>query len=319
MTMVFLSFAMSFASLVIRVWRWEFVVSASRQVRFRSLFSATQIGMLVNTVIPARIGDVVRAWVLTTLERIPLVGSLTLVALDRINDVLALLVVLLVAIWSFPGNHDIEFPAGTFGNSEAFVVSSALIGPVATALSVGLLAVIVLLLALYFFQEKILWIIDRVLGRRAPGVTEWISGQFKNVAESMHVLGSPYRSSVALVLSLMTWGAMALSFAFLFSAFDIPYAWYGPILMLAILGVFTSVTISPGMVGQYHIPVVAGLLMVSPGVDIDQAKAYAIVAHLVAFVPPIVLGTWSLLRERFGFLQLLPGTGSPPLPDDESP
>lgn len=76
--------------------------------------------------------------------------------------------------------------------------------------------------------------------------------------------------------------------------------------MLAILGVFTSVTVTPGMVGQYHVPVVASLLMMAPGMDVNEAKAFALVAHLVAFVPPVLLGVAAILNEKLQIRDLVP-------------
>ena len=76
--------------------------------------------------------------------------------------------------------------------------------------------------------------------------------------------------------------------------------------MLSILGVFTSVTVTPGLVGQYHIPVVASLLMVMPSMGTTEAKAVAIVAHLVALIPPVALGIFSMFREQLGITDLIP-------------
>jgi hypothetical protein len=110
----------------------------------------------------------------------------------------------------------------------------------------------------------------------------------------------------SILFSLLTWGLVALSIAALLNAFHLDYPWYAPLLMLSILGVFTSVTVTPGLVGQYHIPVVASLLMVMPSMGSDEAKAVAIVAHLVALIPPVALGIFSLFREQLRIIDLIP-------------
>ena len=99
---------------------------------------------------------------------------------------------------------------------------------------------------------------------------------------------------------------VALSLAVLLNAFHLDFPWYAPLLMLSMLGVFTSVTVTPGLVGQYHIPVVASLLMVIPNIDSDEAKAVAIVAHLVALIPPATLGIFSMIREKLHITDLIP-------------
>jgi len=301
-----LAFFLSFSSFVIRVQRWSYVVRATQPATFRSMFSATQIGLLVNCLVPARIGDVVRAYVLANLEKISFTRSLTLVALDRINDILALVTVLLIALLSFPSDVDIEFAVGAFGNAEPFVVSSSLMQPVTVSLIGALFIVIAILVFLYFRQDIVLRFLDRVVEPLSPQTAAWLSTMFLNFATGMHIFRSGLQMAKAILLSLVTWGLVVLSLAALLKAFHLEFPWYGPFLMLAILGVFTAVTVTPGMVGQYHVPVVASLLMILPGMNVNEAKAVAIVAHLVALLPPVVLGVYSMLSEKLHIYDLIP-------------
>ena len=304
---LFLALSLSFGSLFARVQRWSYVVRASQPATFRSMFSATQIGMLVNCITPARLGDVARGYVLASLAKIPFTRSLTLVGLDRINDIIALVTVLLIALLSFPSNADIEFGAGAFGNSEPFVVSSSLIQPVAVGLIGALFIVILILVFLYFRQDIVLRFLGRVVEPISTKLAAWLRALFLNFAAGMHIFRSGIQMTKSVMWSLVTWGLVVLSLAAMLKAFHLEFPWYGPFLMLAILGVFTSVTVTPGLVGQYHVPVVASLLMILPGMDVNEAKAVAIIAHLLALLPPIVLGVYSMLGEQLHFHDLIPG------------
>ena len=301
-----LAFLLSFVSFIVRVQRWSYVVRATQPASFRSIFSATQIGLLVNCLVPARIGDVVRAYVLTTLEKIPFTRSLTLVALDRINDIFALVTVLLIALFSFPSNVDIEFAAGAFGNAESFEVSSSLIQPVTVSLIVALFVVIAVLVFLYFRQDIVLRLLDRLIEPISTRAAAWLRMMFLNFAAGMHIFKSGIQMTTSAFLSLATWGLVVLSLATLLKAFNVEFPWYGPFLMLAMLGVFTAVTVTPGLVGQYHIPVIASLLMLQPEMNVNEAKAVAIVSHLVALLPPVVLGVYSMLSEKLHIHDLIP-------------
>jgi len=301
-----LALTLSFGSLFARVQRWSYVVRASQPATFRSMFSATQIGMLVNLLIPARLGDVVRGYVLASLAKIPFTRSLTMVALDRINDIVALVTVLLISLLSFPSNADIEFGAGAFGNAEPFVVSSSIIQPVALSLTGALFVVILILVFLYFWQDIVLRFLGKVVEPISSKLAAWLRAMFVNFAAGMHIFKSRTQMAKSILWSLATWGLVLLSLAALLKAFHLEFPWYGPILMLAILGVFTSVTVTPGMVGQYHVPVVASLLMILPGMDVNEAKAVAIVAHLLAILPPVILGVYSMLSEQLQIHDLIP-------------
>lgn len=299
-----LSVVLAFASLFARVQRWSYVVRATHPAKFSNIFSATQIGMLVNSIVPARLGDLVRAYVLARLERIPLAQSLTLVALDRINDILALVVVLLIALLSFPSDRDIEFAAGAFGNAEPFTVSSGMIEPATTTLAVGLVGLILVLGVLYAANEHIVRWVRQFFAPRFPHLADWTLKIFMSFIDGMHIFRSGLQAIKSIVYSLLTWGLVALSLGTLLIAFGLETPWFGPFLILAILGVFTIVTVTPGLIGQYHVAVVASLLMITPDINLNEAKAYAIVAHLVALVPPIVLGVYCMVRENFQFQKL---------------
>lgn len=301
-----LAFMLSFSSLFARVRRWSFVIRATYPASFGSMFAATQIGMLVNSLTPARMGDVVRGYVLATLEKISFARSLTMVALDRINDVFALLVVLLIALFSYPGNSDIEFAPGVFGNADPFVVSSSLIRPVAVSLTAALFVIILILVFLYFRQDVVLKVLDRIVRPVSSRAAKWLKTLFLNFADGMHIFRSATQLARSILWSLITWGLVALSLAALFKAFHLDFPWFGPFLMLAILGVFTSVTVTPGLVGQYHVPVVASLLMILPDMNVDEAKAVAIIAHLIALLPPVVLGVYCMVSQQLHFSDLIP-------------
>jgi uncharacterized protein (TIRG00374 family) len=301
-----LSLALSFSSFFARVQRWTYVVRATDPASFRSLFSATQIGVLVNSVVPARIGDVVRGYVLARLIKIPFTRSITLVALDRINDILALVLVLFVTLMAFPSSGDIEFSAGAFNNIEPFIVSSSLIQPAALALVFFLSIVILMFIFLYFQQDFVIRLLDKVAGSVSKKLASGLHSAFLNFAAGMHIFRSISEMVKSVLFSLLTWGLVALSLATLLIAFRLEFPWYAPLLMLSILGVFTMVTVTPGLVGQYHIPVVASLLMVTPGMDSNEAKAFAIVAHLVALMPPVTLGIFSMFREHLHIGDLIP-------------
>jgi len=302
-----LSLVLSFSSFFARVQRWTYVVRASDPASFRHLFSSVQIGLLINSVVPARIGDVVRGYVLARLINIPFTRSITLVALDRINDVIALVALLLVTVLVFPSNRDIEFPASTFSNTDPFVVSSSLIQPAVLLLILCLAVVILMLVFLYFQQQLVLRILDKVAGFLSKKLADGLHAMFLNFAAGMHIFRSVVDMAKSILFSLLTWALVVLSIAALLNAFHLDYPWYTPLLMLSMLGVFTSVTVTPGLLGQYHIPVVASLLMVIPSMGSDEAKAVAIVAHLVALIPPVVLGIFSLCRERLHIMDLVPG------------
>jgi len=288
-----------------RVKRWSYVVRAAHPASFRQLQSATQIGFLVNFSVPARLGELVRALLLTRLAGPPVSRSLAMVALDRVTDLIGLLAVVLVAAFTLARDRDVRFAPGAFGNREALVVSSALVRPTGLVLAGLVCALLAGLVVLYVWREPLVRAVRAVLAPLSPGLARRAASLLEGFAEGMHVFRSGRDLARALLWSLVTWGLDVAGLAMLLTAFAVDFPWYGPFLMLAMIAAGVALPVAPGVVGQYHLMAVAGLLMVAPGLDPDRAKAVAIVAHLATLAPIAGLGLYCLWRERLGLADVV--------------
>jgi uncharacterized membrane protein YbhN (UPF0104 family) len=293
------------ASYFARVQRWIYVVRAVHPAPWRSLFSATQIGVLVNFTVPARLGEVVRAVVLSRLERIPVARSIALVALDRVNDVIGLLTVLGVAALALARDAGGTFAPGTFGNTAPIAISGALLRGAGFALALGVLATSFLLGVLYVRREPVLRLVRGAFGGTWPALGERLARLLEGFAEGLHVFRSGADLAYALAWSLASWGADVLATAAVLAAFDVAFPWYAPFVVLSLVAVAILVPLTPAAVGQFHVPAVAGLLLAVPGLEPARAKAVAIVDHLSTLVPILALGLYCLFRERLGLLDVV--------------
>jgi uncharacterized protein (TIRG00374 family) len=296
-----------------RTQRWAYVVRAVQPASFRSLFSATQIGFLLNFAVPARLGELVRAYVLARLERLPVSRSMAMVALDRVNDVIGLLVVMMVASLALARGREAVIPTGSFGNTEPIVLSSSVVQPAALAFAALVAGSLLGLALLYARQKQIVGLVRAILDPVSPRVAARASHLLIGFAEGMHILRSGPDAVRAIAWSLVTWAADVASVAAVLVAFDLSFPWYTPFVMIAVIGIVIFVPVTPGFVGQYHVPAVAGLLMAAPAVDPVTAKAVAIVDHLWTLVPVTVLGLYCMRRERLGLREIIrrssPGAG----------
>ena len=131
-----------------------------------------------------------------------------------------------------------------------------------------------------------------------------MNGILSQFADGFHVFRSPLDMTRAIAFSFLTWGLGILMLVFMLEAFRIDYPWYTPFVMQAMLAVFISAPNTPGFVGQFHVPIVLALVMTVSTIDPNEAKAFAIVTHLIQLPPVILLGVWRLMHERMGLLQL---------------
>jgi uncharacterized protein (TIRG00374 family) len=301
--------ALLWAGFLARVQRWSYVVRAaeSASVSFRSLFSASQIGLLANFTIPARVGELVRAYVLSRLIGTPLTRCLGMVTLDRVNDVIGLLLVLLVAAISLGNEADVTLPAFSFGNPEPVSISGALVRPAGRLLALSILVFSLALVLLYRHQEPILRVCRRTLARFSDRLAEAFTHLLAGFAEGLHVFRSRADLARSIAWSLVSWGADVASLAVLLAAFQLETPWNTAFVMLSLIAVAILVPLTPGVVGQFHLFAVAGLLLAAPDVPPARAKAVAVVDHLSTLLAIGVLGVYAMARERLSVRALASG------------
>lgn len=293
------------ASFVLRVQRWKYVVRVVvPRASFRQMFSATQIGFLANFTLPARVGELVRALVLARLTRASFSKCLALAALDRVNDLIGLMPVLLIAVLAFRPDQSIEIPRELF-RSEAPILVPANMYHAGAWFAVALLVgVVVTLVLLYANKALALRLSDRIAGMISRRLAQWAHRMLEQFAEGLHVFRSASDMAKSVGVGLATWAMFLLFMVSMLNAFGIERPWYTPFVMQAALAVCISIPGTPGFIGQFQVPLVASLKMVLPDISFADALALAVVAHLINVVFVALLGAACLYAEGFSLMQL---------------
>jgi len=291
-------------SFPLRIQRWSYIVRAAEPVSFRKMFCATQIGFLANFTLPGRAGEAIRALVLTRLTKIPFSKSFAMVALDRVTDLIGLIVVMLIAFLAFQPVADVVIPAETFGTAGAIIFSAWQYRALAMGAVAFLAVVIAVFVFLYAKRSVVLKISDLLVGLASKKLVGRAHEMLNNFADGLHIFQSPRDMAKSLFFSLLTWSASIIFLACMLETFRIDYPWYTPFVMQAILNVFIAAPGAPGFVGQFHVPIVITLVMLIAGIDVDLAKAVAIIVHLMQLPPIGFLGVYFLTTEHVGLLQL---------------
>ncbi len=287
-----------FLSFPARVQRWTYIVRATDPVSFRKLFSSTQIGFLGNFVLPGRAGEAIRALTLTRLTGIRFSKTIAFVALDRVTDLFGLIAVIGVSILAFHPSEEVVISPDTFGTAGPIVFGTTEIQTGALLVGIFIAAVVSVLLLLYFRRDDLLGISRAVLGRFSVRLDEIAASILNLFADGLAVFRSPAEMAKSISWSLMTWGLAMVSIACLLEAFAMDYRWYTPFVIQAILAVFIAAPNTPGFVGQFHVPIVLGLVLTVPDLGSNAAKAFAIVYHLIQLPPIFLMGVGCLLVER---------------------
>lgn len=308
---ILLSQILLFGSHLLRAGRFTAIIRATRSIAYRTALCVAQIGFLFNIILPMRLGEGVRTLLLSRWTGARISTSVALVALDRASDLLGFLLVALIALLAFPAHRDVVVPAGALHNAEPWVLSGSLLGPLVLGATLALAAVLAVLLTLYVhrspaesFLERWTWLPVRM--------RSWLAGAARGFTAGMGVFGSRRGIIGSTLASFAAWLAAVASLACLTRAFGLETAWYVPFVMQTMIALFAAAPIAPGLLGQFHLAVIACLLITVPGVDLTEVRAIAIGTHFFSVLPVVALGVLCLLLERSRW----PGTPPPPATGD---
>ena len=93
-------------NLAIRAWRWQYLLEPLGSASFGNAFRATAVGFAASSVLPARAGEVIRPYFLARHERMSATGAFATIVLERLLDMIAVLV--LLASYVFIFGRDLE-------------------------------------------------------------------------------------------------------------------------------------------------------------------------------------------------------------------
>ena len=111
----------------------------------------------------------------------------------------------------------------------------------------------------------------------------------------------------SLAFGLATWACFLLSYFLFIKTFGIEFPWYAPFIIQILLGFAISAPGVPGMIGQFHLPIVVAMLMAIPNVALSDCIALAIVAHLSNMIPITIFGAYAILAEGLSLADLRRG------------
>src|SRR4029453_471546 len=88
------SLATMVLNLAIRAMRWQYLLAPLGDASFGNAFRATAVGFAASSVLPARAGEVIRPYFLARHERMSATGVFATVILERLLDLVAVLLLL---------------------------------------------------------------------------------------------------------------------------------------------------------------------------------------------------------------------------------
>jgi glycosyltransferase 2 family protein len=281
-----------FGSHLVRCWRLRILLD--RPVGLGRLLVVNSIGFLAINVVPLRLGEFVRPWLLLEQDRIPFGVSLAAVFVERVLDVIMLLVMLLLVGVLVPLP-----PEGVL--VHGMDVLGAGIRMTLVLLAACVLAGIVVLVA----GEPVIRWVERILARLPASLAERVGFLLRSFRTNVATLvRRPDRALLLLVLSAAMWACTITGVRMVFLGTDFPGLGFraATVTWGLTLAAMTALP-TPGFFGPYEAASSAALRLM--GLDADHAVAIAVITHVGQFGFTVGVGLIFLLAAGLSLPEIV--------------
>jgi uncharacterized protein (TIRG00374 family) len=281
----FLLLALVFVALTlwIRAVRWQHLLAPIGRTRFRTVFRAGVIGFAALAILPARVGDLLRPYLVSRQEGLPFTSAFATIVMERVLDFIAVLALMALYVWGF---------------ADSSSWNPQLLAPIEFSAAVGAAAALALMALMWVlashperigaFVHSTERVLPAALARRLAELASAFSSGFA-------VARSPQGLLRSLFWSFPLWLAIAGDTWAVTRAFGIDMPFSGTFLLQAMLVVGVAVP-TPGGVGSYHEAYRLGVTTFFAAPN-DQAIAAAIAVHFISFVPILLLGLLFMVQD----------------------
>ncbi|HHS97254.1 MAG TPA: flippase-like domain-containing protein [Chloroflexi bacterium] len=279
--------AVYFISVWFRSWRWGFLLRASKRISANRLYPVVVIGYMGNDILPFRLGEALRAYVLWRKEGVNIGTTLTTAVLERLFDGLTLVLFVLFGL--------LFIPLSAFLNRLVTIASVAFFGALAFFLALAARPDLLRRLAHS--------LIDRLVPARfRPPLLGFVEG----IVDGLESLRSGRDVLVLFGITIWVWLLESLKYWLVSFAFDLHLSYVDVMLMGGAINLLTALPSLPGYIGTFELGI---KILQGIGAPAAPAGSYILVLHAILLLPVTLLGLvfmgiegvrWAEVRELAG-------------------
>jgi uncharacterized protein (TIRG00374 family) len=273
-------------ALWVRAFRWGLLMHPMKRIGAGTLFSATAIGFMCNNVLPMRLGELVRAYVIGRSAGIRASGAFATIVVERLFDLFTMIGIFgaLLVVDPFP--------------NRPFKVGALL------AFSLGLLALALLIL---FHLRPVPF--EKLLSRILPGlIRQRVLGLLRSFGSGLEIFRDAWRLLAVALLTLLMWFLITIVIQICFASARLETGGVAlpptaSLVVLVVVAIGVMVPSGPGFVGTLQAAAVLGLAIVGYH-DRDRALSFSILYHATQWFPVVLVGLIYLVRENLSLAQV---------------
>ncbi len=272
-----------FLGVLIRAWRWQYLLKPLKRVSLKILFPIINIGYMGNNVYPARAGEILRAIVLKRREEVSISGSLATIVVERIFDAVVILGFVLLNLGQL-ARMQVQ------GNLTNLIQTLALWAGIVFLV---LLAVFVLMALMpKKSKELITRIINIVIPKRWREPASGISDKF---LDGLASLRSPLDALMVFLTTICIWLCETCLYWAVMQAMGISLNFMTLMLINGAINLVLLIPAAPGGLGTFDAACKA--MLMAYGISSELALGFTLVLRVALWVPITVLGAIYFIRE----------------------
>jgi glycosyltransferase 2 family protein len=307
---VLLSGGITLPCFALRTYRWRILLESHRKLGFWQAFHPLMIGFMLNCILPGRIGEAARPFVLTKKDHIPFATGLATVAVERLMDIAFLILLSTVVLYTVDIAPDFKISFGAYQLSPALLESAGKgLLRLCLLLMVGIIFITIpftrswinrFLLAtpeLIFFAEAPLK--DRIRKRLIHPIVNLID----MFATGFSLLKNPIKTAECLGLTGLIWAGTALSYYIMAKGCPgIDLSFPESVALMVIICLFIALPSVPGYWGIWEAGGVFALSLF--GVSVKTAAGFTLTNHAIQIFPVVIIGLISAMVTSVDIFQL---------------
>jgi uncharacterized protein (TIRG00374 family) len=281
--------AIIFLSMALRAARWGYFLLPIKKIGFHPLFEGMLISFMANNVLPVRMGDFLRVYIIGRSERIRKSASFATVVIERLFDGFTVLALLVVVLTFF------HLPAGNIPFKKGLVIG----GYITLAICVFAFAI------LFIIKTQTRWLLKTSLFFTRPfpsKVTKSSISSIKSFKEGLLSVESTKTMVIALLYSALIWAVFAYSIYLMGLAFGLKLSLAASVMVLLAICMAMMIPSTPGYIGPYHASVAYSLVLYN--IPLEKALSLSLVFHATNYIPITVAGFLYLWRHHLSLKKI---------------
>lgn len=258
---------------IVRGIRCRLLVRREATLGLMTASNIVVVGYASNNVLPARLGELVRAGMLAERSGIPVVQSLAVTFIERVLDGLAIVGLLLIATLTSDAPGWIQ---------ELVRVALVVFG-----------AATLVILASAHSPNFIVSVASRLGNKLGAKTHDRLVSLATSITNAGACLRDPRDAILLAILSLVVWTLEAGLFVAILPVFGIQMSIQMGIVAMCVTNLGLLVPSSPGFIGPFHY--FCSQALIGEGVAGSTALAYATLVHLAFYVPVTLWGAGAML------------------------